>query len=77
MISYIVASTRERVYDPGNSKYADHQIEAYGLSTDAKPVGVLRNADLFFEMDKTKNEEGDLVNKVHMYDAENQKWNLL
>jgi len=71
MISYFVCGTMERVYDPRNSKYADCRIEAHCLSTDEKPVGVLRNADLLIEMDKTYDDEGNLVNKMYEYDEEN------
>lgn len=58
--------------------------EGYGLSTDVvqtsdgkyKIPGFKNphNASPFYEMDKT-DVNGDMVNKIWMYDAENDNWN--
>lgn len=41
------------------------QATIYGLSTDDKPIGGVKNADVFYEMD---------TKKVYMYDADGKIW---
>ena len=54
----------------GETKYGRY----YGKSTDPKPTEGVNNADLFFEMDKTKNAEGEWVHRIFMFDADTASW---
>ena len=57
----------------GETKYG-RQAEYYGKSTDTKPIEGVNNADLFYEMDKTKNSEGETVHRIFMFDADAKEW---
>lgn len=50
-------------------------VTLYGLSTDTKPVSV-GNGSVFIEIDNVgkKDESGNAVNAVYMFDAENATW---
>lgn len=50
-------------------------VTLFGLSTDDKPVNV-GNGSFFIEIDNfgKKDENGDAVNFIYCFDAENQTW---
>lgn len=60
------------VYKVGGDSYVEvapgelaHQREFYGLSTDTKPTGGVRNAEIYYEMD---------TGKVFLFDDTNSQW---
>lgn len=65
MITYTVGEENKRICATTVANYAGQQITAWGLSTDTKPLNLLPNASVFFEMD---------TGSVSLYDEENTVW---
>lgn len=54
-------------YSDGTETKSIDMIEAYGLSTDTKPVDGVANGSCFIEMD---------TRKIFLFDEENKRWLL-